>query len=117
VKDVQRGEVWWTRFGDAGGAAPAFTRPAVVVQSDAFNRSAIETVMVATMTSNLDRARASGNVVVTAKQSGLDKDSVVNVSQVMTVDRSDLLEHAGNLSAAVMARVDEGLRLALDLGR
>jgi len=87
----------------------------VVVQSDSFNRSRIQTVIVAVITSNLDLAAAPGNVLVPALASGLPRDSVVNVSQVLTLDREYLTQPAGALPARLQASVDTGLRLVLGL--
>ena len=81
----------------------------LIVQSDAFNRSKIETTIIAVLTGRLERAAAPGNVLITAKQAGLPRDSVVNVSQVFTVDRSVLTERAGVLPVALMRKVDSGL--------
>jgi mRNA interferase MazF len=87
----------------------------LVVQADSFNRSRIQTVLVAAITSNLDLADAPGNVMLPARSSGLPRDSVVNVSQVLTLDRSFLTEHVGTLPARLQGSVDAGLRLALQL--
>ena len=115
--DVRRGTLWWIDMpDDDGGSRPAFRRPGVVVQTDAFNRSRIATVVVALLTSNLKLADAPGNVVVRARESGLLRDSVVNVSQLYTVDKSMLAEQCGHLSGRTMRTVDAGLRLVLELG-
>jgi len=87
----------------------------LVIQSDSFNRSQINTVIGATITSNLDRADAPGNVEISRRESGLPKKSVVNVSQLATVDRGLLRRRVKTLPARVMARVDRGLRLTLGL--
>ncbi len=89
--------------------------PVLVIQSDAFNRSSIGTVAVAAITSNLHLGAAPGNVRLTARQSKLPKPSVVNVSQVLTVDRRFLTERVGRLPSEALAEVDAGLRLALSL--
>lgn len=112
---VRRGEIWWAELGAARGSAPALRRPALIIQSDAFNRSAIGTVVVATLTSNLARGDDPGNVILPRAASGLPKASVVNVSQIVTVDRSALVSRVGRLSGHHLARVGEGLRLALAL--
>ncbi|HXB25967.1 MAG TPA: type II toxin-antitoxin system PemK/MazF family toxin [Gemmatimonadaceae bacterium] len=113
--DLQRGSVWWIELGESIGSEPGFRRPGVVVQADAFNRSRIETTVVALLTSNLALADAPGNVIVRARESGLPKDSVINVSQLYTIDKSMLLEECGHLGARVMRSVDAGLRLVLEL--
>ena len=112
---VARGEVWWVDLGPRQGSAPAWRRPVVVVSADAFNRSRIKTVTAVTITSNLRLAGAPGNVALPAGSAGLDRDSVVNVSQVVTLDKDDLTKRAGSLDDREMGAVDEGLRLALGL--
>lgn len=112
---MKRGEVWWIDLGEPRGAQPGFRRPVVILQDDLLTESRLQTVMVAPMTSNLQRALAIGNVEVTPKQSGLPKASVVLVCQVMTVDKSLFSEQQGSLSRRVMADVDRGLALALGL--
>jgi len=87
----------------------------VVVSSDPFNRSAIRTVTVVPLTTNLRLARAPGNVLVQEGTAGLDRDSVANVSQIVTVDRSELRERLGTLPQQLLAQLDNGLRLALDV--
>ena len=96
-------------------AAPGFRRPVLVVQADSFNRSRIQTVIVAVISSNLQLADAPGNVFVPARSSGLPRDSVVNVTQVLTLDRGFLTEHAGTLPARLQGSVDAGLRSVLQL--
>jgi mRNA interferase MazF len=112
---VRQGEIWWVDFGQARGSAPALRRPALVIQSDAFNRSEIGTVVVAALTSNLARGDDPGNVVLPRAASGLPKASVVNVSQLATLDRTALVERVGRLSRHHLLRVGEGLRLVLAL--
>jgi mRNA interferase MazF len=111
----ERGEIWWADLGEPRGSIPGFERPVLIIQSDIFNQSRINTLIVAIITSNLSLAEMNGNVKVSAKSSGLDKDSVVNVSQLFTVDKQDLLEFAGTLSERKMEQIDKGLRLVLSL--
>ncbi len=111
----ERGDIWWADLPDPEGSGPGGRRPVVVIQSDAFNRSAIATTIVAIITSNLARADAPGNVLLTARQSGLRKDSVVNVSQIFTVDRSILTTKVGSLGAQLFHRVEDGVRRVLSL--
>jgi mRNA interferase MazF len=115
MDDIQRGEIWWADLPEPRRSEPGFRRPVLVVQADSFNRSRIQTVLVAVITSNLDLADAPGNVVVPARASGLPRDSVVNVSQVLTLDRSFLTEHAGTLPPRLQGSVDAGLRFVLQL--
>ena len=112
---MERGEVWWARLPDPTASEPGFRRPVLIVQSNAFNRSRIQTLVAVVLTSNLRLAEAPGNVLIPASDSGLPKDSVANVSQVITVDRSFLTERCGRLPAHLVKSIDEGLRLALSL--
>jgi mRNA interferase MazF len=112
---VSRGDLWWADFGEPTGSAPGYRRPALVVSSDRFNRSRIATVVVAIVTSNLRLGRAPGNVTLDTGVGGLPKASVVNVSQLMTVDRALLTAQLGGLPRQVMTSVDAGLRLVLGL--
>ena len=112
---IRRGEVCWVDFGEPRGSAPANRRPAVIVQSDRYNASRISTVVVLPITSNTALARHPGNVFVPASASGLPKDSVVNVSQPMTVDRVDVDDTGVDLPDSLMDVVDAGLRRVMDL--
>jgi mRNA interferase MazF len=87
----------------------------VVIQSDVFNRSRIQTVIAVAVTSNLRLLDAPGNVLLPSRRSGLSRDSVANVSQVITLDRALLTERSGQLSSREMAALDRGLRLVMDL--
>ena len=109
---ILQGQVYWLDFGS--GSAPADRHPCVVVQSDVFNRSAIATSVVCLITSNLNRAKAPGNVFLRRGEGGLPKASVVNVSQIVTVDKTELAEPVGTLSGAVVAAVCEGLHLLFE---
>jgi len=115
MDDIQRGEIWWADLPEPRRSEPGYRRPVLVIQADAFNRSRIQTVLVAVITSNIDLAAAPGNVVLPARSWGLPRDSVVNVSQVLTLDRGFLTEHAGTLPARLQGSVDAGLRLILQL--
>jgi mRNA interferase MazF len=112
---MERGEIWWAGLPEPRGSAPGGRRPVLVIQSDRFNRSAIQTTIVATITGQLSRADAPGNVLLTAAQSGLPRDSVVNVSQLVTIDRSVLTERVSALGTTSMKKVDAGLRRVLEL--
>jgi mRNA interferase MazF len=112
---VKHGQVWWVDLADPVGSEPGLRRPVVIVQDDLLTDSRLGTVMVAPMTSNLQRALAVGNVEVSAKQSSLPRASVVLVCQVMTVDKALFEKQQGSLSRRVMADVDRGLALALGL--
>ena len=110
---MQRGEIWWASLVTPRGSSPGFRRPILIIQSNDFNRSRISTVVVAVITSNLVLADAPGNVRIPARASGLKKASVVNVSQIITVDKSYLTERVGKLKVNYMNEVDDGLRLVM----
>ena len=112
---IERGDIWWADLDEPRGSAPGFRRPVIVVQSDAFNRSRIGTVVVLVVTSNLRLLDAPGNVLLSARVSGLPRDSVVNVSQIVTIDRTTLSERAGQLDAKILTAIGRGVRLVLDL--
>ena len=97
---ISRGDVWWADLPSPTGSGPGFRRPVVVVQGDALNRSRISTVVCVPLTTNLNWRHAPGNVFLPAKTSGLPKDSVANVSQIIALDKSDLTEVVGKLSRA-----------------
>lgn len=107
---VSQGDVWWAELGTPEGSAPGFSRPVVVVQGDAFNRSRVATVVCVPLTSNLRWAEAPGNVLLTARTTRLPKDSVANVSQLVTLDRTALGEHVVKLPPrrieAILAGID-----------
>ena len=110
---MHRGEIWWASLGEPEGSGPGYRRPVLIVQSDEFNRSRISTVIVAVLTSTTALAQAPGNILIKARQAGLAKDSVVNVSQVLNMDKRCLTEKVKKLEAAAMAQVDNGIRLVL----
>lgn len=113
---VRRREIWWADLGTPRGSEPGYRRPVLVAQADSFNRSRLRTVVVVGLTTNMRRLDAPGNVLLTANATGLGRDSVANVSQLAAIDEADLVERAGQVPAALMARVDAGLKLVLDLG-
>ena len=106
--------MYWREFGDAAGSAPAVRHPCVVVQNDVFNRSAIATSVVCLITSHLSRANAPGNVLLKKGEANLPKASVVNVSQLLTVDKAELVECTGKLSGTSAGTVRDGLHLLFD---
>ena len=112
---MKRGEVWWASLPDPVGSGPGLRRPAIVIQSNPFNESKISNVVVATVTSNLALAAAPGNVRVAKADTGLPQPSVINVSQLSTIDRSRLTERIKSLPANVIQTVDAGLRKVLAL--
>jgi mRNA interferase MazF len=112
---MQRGEIWWADLDPVRGSSPAKRRPVLVVQADSFNASRISTVLAAVITSNLRLGDAPGNVALSKPTSKLSKQSVLNVSQIVTLDRATLTERISSLNDATMAAVDDGLRLSLSL--
>lgn len=112
---MKRGELWWAHLPDPAGSGPGYKRPVLVIQSNPFNASRIATVVVATITSNQALAEAPGNVRITRSDSGLPQPSVVNVSQLITLDRSILTTRVKSLPGALMDKVDGGLKLVLAL--
>ena len=112
---MKRGEVWWADLPSPIGSGPGYKRPVLVVQANPFNASRIATVIMATVTSNLTLAEAPGNVRIGKTDSGLPQPSVVNVSQLITLDRSVLCKKVKSLPGAVMDKVDSGLKLVLAL--
>jgi mRNA interferase MazF len=114
VSEVRQGQVYWLDFEPVTSSAPAERHPCVVVQNDIFNRSAIATSVVCLITSNLSRANAPGNVLLKKGDAGLSKASVVNISQILTVDKAGLVDRIGKLSSPAISAVRDGLHLLLD---
>jgi mRNA interferase MazF len=112
---IQRGDIWWADLPEPTASEPGYRRPVLVVQSDDFNRSRIATAIVVVVTSNLKLAEAPGNVLLPQRATGLPKDSVANISQVLTVDKSFLTEKLGELPDYLLEQVEDGLRLVMDL--
>jgi mRNA interferase MazF len=112
---IARGEVWWADLGLPRGSAPALRRPVLVVSDDRYNASRLQTVIVVVLTSTTRLAALPGNVAVSGELSGLPKDSVVNLTQVATLDRGALERRCGQLPMWLMTQVDHGLRRALAL--
>ena len=110
---VKKGEIWWASLEEPRGSEPGFRRPVVVISSNEFNKSKIQTVIVAAITPNIRLAEAPGNFKLTKKGSGLNRDSVVNVSQLLTLDKSFLNEKSGNLNTKQNQLLNYGLQLAL----
>lgn len=115
MTSIQRGEIWWADLPEPRRSEPGYRRPVLVVQADSFNRSRIQTAIVAAITTQVELAAAPGNVLVPAHSAGLVRDLVINVSQLLTLDRSFLTEHAGTLPARLQRSVDQGLRTVLQL--
>ncbi len=112
---IERGEIWWVDLPEPKGSMPGFRRPVVIIQSNKFNQSNLATVVAVVITSNLRLAEMPGNVQLSSKNSGLKVDSVVNVTQIVTANRSDLIEMSGVLSQGTIDKIDKGIRLVLSL--
>lgn len=111
---IAQGDVFWLDTGAPRGSGPGFRRPYAVVQNDVFNASRIQTTILCAVTSNLARAKAPGNLLLRKGEANLPRPSVVNVSQVVTVDKSDLREKIGTLSLQRVREIVSGLRLVLE---
>ncbi len=112
---IERGQIWWADLGEPRGSSPGFEHPIVIIQSDFFNRTRINTFVAATITTNQRLAKMPGNLLLSPRASGLQEESVVNVTQMFTVDREDLFEYVGILSERKMEQIEKGLRLVLSL--
>ena len=110
---IEQGEIWWADLGDPVGSAPGYRRPVLVVQGDPLNRSRIATVVCVPLTSNLKWAAAPGNVTLTARATGLDRDSIANVSLVVALDKAQLVERVGKVTARKLALVLAGVDVVL----
>ena len=112
---IQRGDIWWASLPASRKSEPGFRRPVLVVQTNSFNKGRISTVVVAAITSNIRLAEAPGNVLLKRRRTGLTRESVINVSQLLTIDKSLLTDRIGVLPTKVMVQIDAGLRLVLSL--
>jgi len=112
---IKRGAIWWAELGLPTGSGPGYRRPVLVIQSDDFNKSRINTVIVVVITSNLLLADAPGNVLLKKKDSGLPKDSVINVSQIITIDKETLTELVGFVGNRYIKRVEQGIKTVLSI--
>jgi mRNA interferase MazF len=112
---IQRGEIWWATLPEPIGSEPGYRRPVLIVQSNDFNRSRIATVIAVVITSNTRLAQAPGNVFLPKKITGLYRDSVANISQVVTIDKNFLTERVSTLPSNIFEQVEDGLRLVLKL--
>lgn len=112
---IKRGDIWWSNLPEPVGSSPGYARPVLVIQSDRFNKSAINTVVIAVISKNTRLVESEGNVLLTKEQSELSQDSVVNVSQLFTVDEMILRDHVSTLSEKKMTQVENGLKKVLGL--
>ena len=112
---MKRGEIWWASMGEPRGSESGYQRPLVIISCDEFNQSLIQTVVCAVITSNLRLVNAPGNFKLAKSRSGVNRDSVVNISQLITLDKSFLTEQAGKLNNKQIHSLNEGLRLVLGI--
>ena len=112
---MKRGEIWWADLPEPSGSEPGFRRPVLILQSNDFNRSRINTVVAAAITSNTKLAMAPGNVLLSRRSVNLGRESVVNVSQIVTLDKTVLSERVGRLQPVKLREVEAGVRLVLAL--
>ncbi|MCU7850369.1 MAG: type II toxin-antitoxin system PemK/MazF family toxin [Candidatus Thiodiazotropha sp. (ex Lucinoma kastoroae)] len=112
---MKKGDIWWASLYEPRGSEPGYRRPVVIVSSNEFNVSNINTVIVTVITSSLNLAEAPGNFRITKKESGLSKESVVNVSQILTLDKSFLTEKIGDLPSKKIVALNVGLKLVLSI--
>jgi mRNA interferase MazF len=112
---IKRGDIYWVNFGTPEGSAPGYRRPAIILQSNTFNQTQIQTTICGILTSNLNLLEAPGNILIEAKVSGLPKDSVLNLSQIYTVDKSDLEEKVASLPERYLPRIDASIRMVMDV--
>ena len=111
---INQGDIYWVDLGEPSASEPGYRHPHVVVQNNIFNRSQLKTVVVCALTSNLKRAQAPGNVLLESGDGNLPKQSVVNVSQIYTVDKSQLDEYIGTLSSARIREIINGIKLVVE---
>ncbi len=112
--NIEQGDIFWINFGNPKGSEPGYKHPCVIIQNNVFNKSRINTVVVCVITSNLKRAEAPGNVFLKKGEGNLPKDSVVNISQIITVDKTFLIEKIGSLSQPVVEQIIEGIKLLIE---
>ena len=114
MTQIKQGDIFWIELGVPRASEPGYRHPHVVVQNNVFNQSKINTVVVCALTSNLRRAKAPGNVLLRKEEGNLEKESVVNISQIITVNKSDLVEKIGSLSPGRIREIIEGIKLLME---
>jgi mRNA interferase MazF len=112
--NIRQGDIFWVDLGAPRASEPAYRHPYVVIQNNVFNQSKINTMVVCALTSNLQRARAPGNVLLQKGEGNIKKDSVVNISQIITINKSDLLEKIGSISPSRITEIIQGVRLLIE---
>lgn len=112
---VKRGEIWWAQLPSPVTSEPGYRRPVLIVQSNSFNQSRINTIVAVVITSNMRLSNAPGNVILPTEVTGLSQQSIANVSQVITIDKKFLNQKIGKVDLLLMQQIDEGLKIVLDL--
>ena len=110
-----KGQIWWANLPDPRRSEPGYKRPVLIIQSDIFNKSDIQTIICAVITTNTKLAKAPGNLLLRKIDSHLPKESVINISQLITIDKTYLKKLVGTLNKRIMKKVDEGLKIVFDL--
>ena len=113
---MTRGEIWWVYLGVPFRSEPGFKRPVIIIQDDAFNTSNINTIIVIPLTTNLTLLEAPGNVLLTKKDTSLSKDSVANISQIVTIDKERFEKKVSKLKAKNLIKIEDGIKLVLSIG-
>jgi mRNA interferase MazF len=112
---MKRGEIWWADLPDPQASEPGYRRPVIIISSDDFNQSKISTILAVIVSSNLRLANAPGNILLPQAETQLTKDSVANVSQIITLDKCFLTEYVGTIPARILRKIEMGLRLVMNL--
>ncbi|MBI4826695.1 MAG: type II toxin-antitoxin system PemK/MazF family toxin [Nitrospirae bacterium] len=112
---IRQGDIFWIDLGEPHGSEPGYKHPHVIVQNNIFNLSRINTVVVCAVTSNLKLSKAPGNILLKKGEGSLKKESVVNISQIITIDKADLIEKIGRLSPARIKQIIDGIKLLIEL--
>ncbi len=112
---MTRGEIWWADLPDHESSEPGYRRPVLIIQSDHFNRSKINTIICIIINSNLKISEAPGNVLIKSNESNLPIDSVINISQIITLDKKFFTDCAGSVKRSTMKKVENGIKLVLNL--
>jgi mRNA interferase MazF len=110
-----RGDIWWADFGIPFGSEPGFRRPVLLIQSDTFNKSQLNTIVVIPLTTNLRLENAPGNLLLEKNESGLSKDSVIVVSQIYAIDKHRLIERASMVNRSILGEVEYGIKMVLGI--
>jgi mRNA interferase MazF len=112
---VKRGEIWWADLPEPVGAGPGYRRPVLIVSDDDYNQTTIQTVIVLSLTSNLKYARLANNIYLSKDETGLSTDSVINITQLGTIDRTLLEQRISNVSEATLFQLNESLKQVLGI--